>query len=301
MLFKISNDKVDKESELAASHAVGDSQLTVIPNVVPTTKSPSSQLTKSMLPVHPNWTPYWMAMAVVVVVLVSMTLSFIYYSVAYFQTDCPINEGLVAEGRCYHKHRWGQCLNQSHCCDGEYVIARGICGGQGLCCLGNADKCKGKQRVNSKRGTDVWSYRSLTTISSLIICRNVSEPVVEQAIVYTVSALEDKEYYHEMSEKVSRELTKATGQQWYAVVGSGSSYDMYLKPFTAYIIVTIRDLELVLFSTNVSSMYPLGMDPDDLDYYGPGAADYPDVDFNRGDVVREMQHVLDSGVTESNE
>ena len=118
---------------------------------------------------------------------------------------------------------------------------------------------------------------------------------MEQAIVYTVSALEDKEYYHEMSEKVSRELTKATGQQWYAVVGSGSSYDMYLKPFTAYIIVTIRDLELVLFSTNVSSMYPLGMDPDDMDYSGSGAADYPDVDFNRGDVVREMQHVLDSG------
>jgi len=46
-------------------------------------------------------------------------------------------------GKCYHKNQNGVCLTNSYCCDGEYVIGKDQCSGNGFCCLGKVDKCEG--------------------------------------------------------------------------------------------------------------------------------------------------------------
>ncbi|CAG2115564.1 unnamed protein product, partial [Medioppia subpectinata] len=65
-----------------------------------------------------------------------------------------------------------------------------------------------------------------------------------------------------------------------------------LKPFAAYILISIQELELMLFSTNVSDSY--GADYDGPDYYGaPGVDDYPDVGHNVA--VGPAHRELDTG------
>jgi hypothetical protein len=52
-------------------------------------------------------------------------------------------DGNNVSGKCHHKNQNGVCLTNSYCCDGEYVIGKDQCSGNGFCCLGKVDKCGG--------------------------------------------------------------------------------------------------------------------------------------------------------------
>lgn len=93
---------------------------------------------------------------------------------------------------------------------------------------------------------DFWSFSSLVEISSKVIYRNVSQPVVEQAIVFSLSAIEERDFYDQMSEKISRDMSVTTGTEWLAVVGNRDTFDMSLAQFSAYIIITINEMEIIV-------------------------------------------------------
>jgi hypothetical protein len=54
-----------------------------------------------------------------------------------------MNVGNNVRGKCHHNNKNGVCLTNSYCCDGEYVIGKDQCSGNGICCLGKVDKCGG--------------------------------------------------------------------------------------------------------------------------------------------------------------
>ena len=106
------------------------------------------------------------------------------------------------------------------------------------------NQISGKLKKNKR---DFWSFASLTEISSKIMYRNVSQPLVEQSIVHSVSALERLQYFDEISEKVGTDVSSATGDKWFCVVGTKDSFDLNLNPFSAFIVITVNQLEVVLF------------------------------------------------------
>jgi len=133
-------------------------------------------------------------------------------------------------------------------------------------------------------GTELWSFSSLTEISSQIVCRNVSEPVVEQAIVFSVSAIEDYEFFQDISEKVGQELSYATGHKWYSIVGQKQSFDVFLKQFEAYILITIGQIDIMLFR---------------IDLPNPNSIDENQIEYNFGVDTRPTIHVLRNEMNET--
>jgi hypothetical protein len=130
----------------------------------------------------------------------------------------------------------------------------------------------------------LWSFSSLTEISTQIICRNVTEPVVEQAIVFSLSAIEDYEFYTDISENVGHDLSYATGHKWYCIVGLKQSFDVFLKQFEAYILITINEMELMLFR---------------IDLPNPNSIDDNQIEINFGVDTRPTIDILRNEMNET--
>lgn len=101
--------------------------------------------------------------------------------------------------------------------------------------------------------TDLWSFPSITEISSKVMCMNTSQPIVEQAIVHSVSAVKEYVDYSSICEYITQELNLAAEQQWFCIAGDADSFEPYLQQFPSFISIFIKHINIFIFRTSFMS------------------------------------------------
>ena len=130
MLFKISNDKTDRNSYKP------ENSLTYVKTHIPNIEMKVNMKSKDKSGAN---LARFIKIIAVVLLFVSIPLIVLYFRYL------PKSVKTVTESNvCHHKQRLGSCLTNDYCCDGEHVLGKDICKGIGFCCLGHITPCNGQ-------------------------------------------------------------------------------------------------------------------------------------------------------------